>query len=329
MLSLGVLLALGVSMIGCRSRDRRTELRDYPEPRAAPVKAGPEEEAAPPPERRDYQPCKEDPRVVAPATDALRGRLTDAEKQEIGRRALFDLQRMMISSAEWLRLPDGDERTEVARDVLATKLEELGYHVVASTSELWSAPSEGEQSRFGERNDCNLVFLLEGEAKPADKFGDFFCYHSELKGKALNLTTHQEIASKTIRKEGRRALDEAEAAQDALESAAADMATYLTDEVARKWEATSLIRLRLVITDIDHIQEADDVRIGLQQRAGVYYVSLERWDIKSDTAVYEVLCRYDVREFLNGYVDELRNCRVQVQRVERGKVIKADQDLYD
>ena len=325
----GVLLVLGVSMVGCQSRDRRYVEPDYPPPRPPPVKAGAEEAPAPPPAQRDYEPRKEDPHVVKPSTEPLRGRLSDAQKQEIARRALFDLQRMVISSDERIHLSDGVEDTSVARDMLATKLEELTFNVVASTSELWFNPSEGEQDRFRELNNCNLGFFLEGAAELADKFGNFYLYRAKLRGKVLNLTTHQEIASKTIRKDGRRALDEAEAAEDALESAAADLTTYLTDEVARKWEATSLIRLRLIVTDIDHAQEADDVRVGLQRRAGIYYVSLERWDKESDTGVYEVLCRFDVREYLVGYVDELRIGRIQVERVERGRVIKADQDLVD
>ena len=94
-------------------------------------------------------------------------------------------------------------------------------------------------------------------------------------------------------------------------------------------EATSLIRMRLVITDIDHLQEADDLRAGLLNRSGIYYVSLEHWDKESDTAVLEVLCRFDVQEYLPAYVDELRLGRVQVQEIERGKIIKADQDLVD
>lgn len=328
--SLIALLLLGtLSTFGCASRDRRVEQPDYPPPRPPPVKSGPDDTPAPPPKPHETESSNEDPQVVKPATEVLPARLSEAEKQEIGRKALFNLQRMIISSDEGLRLSSGVEHTTAARDVLATRLEELAFRVVASTNEMRYTPSEVEQDRFRAANNCNLAFLLKGEAKPADKFGNFYLYHGELKGKVLNLTTHQEIASKTIRKKGRRALDEFEAARDALESAAADVATYLTDEVTRKWEATSLIKVRLIITDLDHAQEVDDVRIGLQRRSGIYYVSLERWDKQSDTGIFEVLCRYDVREYLVGYVDELRIGRIQVQRVERGRVIKADQDLYD
>jgi hypothetical protein len=255
--------------------------------------------------------------------------LSDAEKQRIGQQALFNLQRMVISSDEVMELSTGPRPTRVAAELLETKLAELGYRVTQTTRGLPFDPSEKEQDQFRHQNDCNLVFLVAGGARAQDHFGNFWSFKSDLRGKVVNLTTHQVIAPKTFRKQGKRAPDEDEAARDALESAAADLARYLTDEVSRNWEPTSLIRVRLICTDLDHAQEVDDVRIGLQQRSGIYYVSLEQWDKRSDRAIFEVLCRFDVQEYLLGYVDELRNARIQVERIERGKVIKADQDLYD
>ena len=68
----------------------------------------------------------------------------------------------------------------------------------------------------------------------------------------------------------------------------------------------------------------DDVRVGLQRRPGVYYVSLEDWDTSRNVARYEVLCRYDVQRFLPTYVDELRAGRVHVLAVkQRGDEIRA------
>jgi len=316
-----LLMLLGLA--GCAHR--RTEPVDYDPPREPPVKPGPEHPPSPPPEP---VPPKPDP-VVKPDPEPLPGRLSDAEKQDIGRRALFDLQRMVISSAEVMELSTGAEPTSVAAELLETKLAELGYRVTQTTRGLPFEPSEEELDALRREGNFNLAFVIAGGARERDRLGDFWSFKSDLRGKVLNLTTHQVIAAKTIRKQGRRAIDEDEAARDALESAAADLATYLTNEVSRKWEATSLIRVRLICTDLDHAREVDDVRIGLQRRPGIYYVSLERWDKRSDRAIFEVLCRYDVREYLLGYVDELRVGRVQVERIERGKIIKADQDLYD
>jgi hypothetical protein len=202
-----------------------------------------------------------------------------------------------------------------------TKLAELGFKVIETTKGLGFAPSEDAQDGFRRQNDCNLALLVKGEAKEADKFGNFWSFESNLKGKVLNLTTHQLIASKTIRKRGERALDEQVAAEDAQRAAAKEMAKYLTDEVVRKWEATSLVRVKMTATRIYNMSQADDLRIGLQRRVGIYYVSLESWDDKIDLAVYEILCRFDVERFLPAYVEELRKGGVEIKRI--GKAIKA------
>ncbi len=327
-LSIAISLGWAVCLVGCRSPDRRYERADHPLPRTGPVKPGPEVEPAPPP--RGIEHANTDPRVVKPANVPLRPRLSVEEKHDVIRTALLDLQRAVVNSDEHMVLPSGDQGSDVVKDRLSTRLEELGFNVLAAAGDLPYTPSGEQLDQFRKANECNLAFLLKGSAKEADRFGSFHIYRGEVKGKVLNLTTHQEIASKTIRRKGRRALDEREAARDALALAAADVATYLTDEVARKWEVTSLVRTRLVITDLDHASRVDDVRVGLQRQAGIYYVSLENWDDQTETAVFEVLSRFDVREYLMAYVDELRIGRIRVERVEQhGQVIRADQDVID
>jgi hypothetical protein len=324
-----MVLVCAFAQAGCASRDRHVEMKDYPPPREGPVQAGPERPPAPP-LRPQPDPVASDPIVVKAAVEPLAGRLSDEEKQEIVHSALLNIQRMVISSDVQLALSGTHEATMVAADLIASKLAELGFRVTQSTSRLEYDPSEHRLDAFRKHNDCNLAIVIEGGAQAGDRFGNFWSFTGELKGKVLNLTTHQVIASTTIRKQGRRALDERGAAQDAIESAAADLATYLTDEMARKVEATSLVRMRMTCTDLDHWQEADDVRIGLQRRPGIYYVSMEHWDKQSDRGVLEVLCRFDVQQFLPSYVDELRKGRIQVVSVEQaGKVIRSDQDLVD
>ena len=106
-------------------------------------------------------PPQRDEHVVKPAIEPLRGRLTDAQKQEIARKALFDLQRMVICSEEHLVVAGDQEATTVARDVLATRLEELLYKVIATTKELPFAPTEAEQDRYRNVNRLQSGFLLE------------------------------------------------------------------------------------------------------------------------------------------------------------------------
>ena len=66
------------------------------------------------------------------------------------------------------------------------------------------------------------------------------------------------------------------------------------------------------------------IRAGLQERLGVYYVSLESWLASTETARYEVLCRFDVKRFLSAYVSELERGKVEVTSMDQqGEKIEA------
>lgn len=321
-----VAVLIGAISCGCASKGHRTETKDAPDKRDEPVKAGPETAPNPPPKDEPRTPPGQDSHTVGRGNERIAGRLSDAEKQEIVQQSLLSLQRLVISSDETIQCGQHKESTTVAAEKLSGKLAELTYNVTQSASHLPFDPSESHLDQFRKQNDCNLAIVLEGGAREGDKFGNFYKFNGDLKGKVLNLTTHQVIASKTVRKQGKRALDEHDAAVDALEAAATDMATYLTDEISRKWEATSLIKMTLVCKDVDHQREADDLRIGLQRRPGVYYASVDSWDRDSEHAVLEVLCRFDVQQFLPTYVDELRQGRIHVESIKRaGKEIRAEQ----
>ena len=262
--------------------------------------------------------------TVTSVSPPLRSRLSDEDKQSIIEASLINLQRMFVNADEKLVLSTGTQESTAARDAMVTKLAELQFDVIQTTETLPFTPSEAEQDAFRRKNDVNLVFLLQAEAAKADKFGNFWSYQGKAQGKVLNLTTRQVVTSKTITKRGRRALDEAEAAEDALAAAAKDLNTYLTDEVVRKWEYTSLVRMILEVNNVDTISQADDLRVGLQRRVGVFYVSLESWDYESQKAVLEVLCRFDVQRFLVAYVEELREGGLKLRWVRSGgEAIKA------
>lgn len=315
------IVAVGMMMTwvaGCSPA--RTSGRDWEVSRPAGVSPGPETPTDRPPEAD--RPARSD--VVSGHGAVLKGRYSDEEKQQAVETALLNLQRCIISTEEALELSGGVEGSTAAKETLTTTLAELGFMVIESTKDLPFSPSEPDQERFRAHNDCNLVFLISGSAKPMDRFGNFHSFESQLTMKVLNLTTHQVLASKTFLKRGKRALDERQAAEDANRAAASELAKYLTDEVVRKWEATSLIRMELVVAHIEEIAQADDIRLGLQRRPGVYYASLDQWDDGTETAFYEVLCRFDVQRHLAAYVDELRRGKVQVKDFRAaGKAIEA------
>ena len=109
-----------------------------------------------------------------------------------------------------------------------------------------------------------------------------------------------------------------------MQAAAGDVVTYLTDEVTRKWEPASLVKMDLVVMNVVSIDAAQLLRARLQERVGVYYVSLEEWTQGTRTARYEVLCRFDVKRFLSAYVSELAGGRMQVRSAtQQGEQIRA------
>jgi hypothetical protein len=267
-----------------------------------------------------------DKTTVRDVTRPLKPTYNDTEKQKIVQESLLNLQRVLVCTDELAVLSTGKTASTVVKESVTDKLAALSFKVIQSSKQLSFSPSEREQDAFRESAKCNLAFVAAAMVKKADKFGKFWSFSGHVRGKVLNLTTHQIIASKNVIKRGKRALGETDAATSALEAASKDLVTYLTDEVVRQWEATSLVRMTLIATNIDNVKIADDLRVGLQKRVGIYYVSLESWDSKSQVAVYDVLCRYDVQRFLASYVDEVRGKdRVKVKSVKQsGKVIKME-----
>jgi len=267
-----------------------------------------------------------DKTTVRDVTPPLKPTYSDTEKQKIVQESRLNLQRVLVCTDELAVLSTGKASSSVVKDSLIGKLAKLGFDVIQSSKHLSFSPSEREQDAFRESAKCNLAFVTVATAQKADKFGNFWSFTGDVRGKVLNLTTHRVIANKRFPKRGKRALKEVDAARSALETASEDLVKYLTDEVVRQWEATSLVRMTLTATNIDNVKIADDLRVGLQMRVGIYYVSLESWDSKSQVAVYDVLCRYDVQRFLASYVDEVRGKdRVKVKSVKQsGKVIKME-----
>lgn len=258
------------------------------------------------------------------ATPSSSGAMTPDKKQAAVLKAWLDLHQTAICGGEALALSAGREQTTVARDALRSALERLGFNILGATSDLAYEANTQEQESFRGDTRCNLVFLLRGSAKKTDKFGDFYVFEAELSGKVVNLTTHQEVASQTLRAKGERLLDEKQAAVSAVTAAANKLTDYLTNEVARKWQATSLVRVALTIANLSRQDKVESLRNELQARSGVYYVSLENWDRQKATARFEVLSRSDAREFLAGYVGGSRGGRITVDCIDReGRVIGA------
>ncbi len=279
------------------------------------IPPGAEHSVAPPPGNKTTRdkPSVHDKKVVTSVGKSLPARMSDTEKQKIINETLMNLMRVMVCGDEITKLSDGKEATSTGREKLTSRLAELVFKVIQSNDQLSFNPSESEQKRFRYLSKCNLVFLLKGQSKQVDKLGNFYKFQCKQKMKVLNLATNQIIVTKTFTGEGKRATNQTDAAENAINEATNKLANHVTDEVIRKWEVASLLKIQLRVTDLKTVGRADDIRVGLQKRVGIYYVSLERWDKSSKIAYYEILCRADVKRFMPAYIDEVCEGHVQVK----------------
>ena len=201
--------------------------------------------------------------------------------------------------------------SDAAKGVLTGKLAELGFKVIQSRSSLDYSPSEAQQDTFRKANDCNLVFLISGDARKMSKLGNFWSFQGAMKGKILNLTTHQVIAETAASKRGQRKLAEDKAAVSALEAAGGQLAADLTEALARKGQAASLVKLELIVTRVKTRAKAEALRTGLVRLDGIYYAAVHRWDETSAAARYELLCPFYLESKIADYVVQIGTGRVK------------------
>jgi len=258
----------------------------------------------------------------------LQPRLTDAQKQAALDRALQSLVRVAVVPDEVVLLADGSDPTAAAREMLTATLSEKGYTVVEARGELGIQSTDEQQDKFRDDNRCNLVFLVSGSSNQKDKFGSFFLFEAHLSVKVLDLAAHEVIASKQSSKAGQRELDEAIAARTAASAAAEELVASLADEIAAREQATSLVRLSLVVASRQPAQQALGLRHELHKRPGIYYVSLENWQEADHTATYEILCRLDIQEQLGSWVEELSDPAIEmIDLKQTGDTIQARQGV--
>jgi hypothetical protein len=251
-------------------------------------------------------------------------KLSPEEKKRVVDQAKLNLLRVAICTEERAELSKGMQPVDAAERVLSEHLSELGFKVIETSQTLPFSADEKQQEEFRQRSDCNLAFLVKGTAKRLDTFGNFHLFAGQLSMKVVNLSTRRILASRTSEARGERLLDEGDAARSALTKTAKDLAEYLTDEIVRKWEATSLVRTQVSVQNLTSLELANDLRWGLSARPGVYYVSFDAWDAEAGTADYDVLIRADALPFIGQYVDDLRLGKLEVKSYTgRGGKIEA------
>jgi len=312
------ILFVGV-LAGCETTQKDPA---YSEPQIGEVdRPGPGETVETPPSATDYPTARsttaegptvarrssdDRPIVRTPDTPDLDARYSDAEKQQMVERALMTIKRIAVVSDETLKLSSGTESTNAGKELIEQRLAELTMNVQHAGRDLPFSPTRSQREAFREATGIELVYLLDLDARRKAKLGKFYSFEAGGKGKVLNLATGQVIANyASVLKRGQRSQDEQQAAESAVRIAAENLATYLTDESIRKWEATSLVKRQLVVRNVKTAAEAVSIRNQLQKAPGVYYVSLESFDEAKPAATYEILARFDAERNLTGYINNV------------------------
>lgn len=251
-------------------------------------------------------------------------RLTSKQKQKAVYDACMNLAKLSLVARETIDVDGESESSSVVEEAIKTRLVELGFSVPASTTTLPLKPSAQEVKQFAEKTGHSLVVLVAAESRKDDTFADAHRYVAKVKGVVLNLRTGQTIATKTFTAKGKRLADKSKAGESAAKKVSASLAAYLTDEVCRKWEEATLVRIALRIRDVNTAGKVQQIRNELQGKRGVYYTSVESWDASNQVAELELLVRLSEKDAVPSWVEALRKDGVDITHLgQQGEAIDA------
>ncbi|MHC5055633.1 MAG: hypothetical protein ACYTKD_13065 [Planctomycetota bacterium] len=246
--------------------------------------------------------------------DATTGtHISDAAEQQLVMRARLD--RMVIGLAAGGTAPAPETLTGVA----TTKLTETGLRVRdLGTVTRYDAPSSDYSTAAG-TDAFDLLIVLWGSARQADKFGNFYSYEARCKGKMIDPVDGSPVASREILRRGKRALSASDAERSSLEAGGEEVVKYLTDELVRKVEHNGYV-MRLVLADVRTSEEVDTIRTYLQSRPGVAEARVVSWSKKGRRARLLVRMHPGTKANLAAYVETVPGIKMEVTDLSKRDV---------
>jgi hypothetical protein len=236
--------------------------------------------------------------------DASNSRGRDAAKQQLVMRARLD--RMVIGLASG----GAGGAAGTLKTVATTKLTEIGLRVLdLGAVRRYDAPSRTYASGRADRYD--LLIVLWGSSKQADKFGEFYSYEARCKGKLIDPIDGSPVAAKEILRRGKRALNTSDAETSSLEAGGSAIIKYLTDEMVRKVEHNGYV-MRLVLTGVKTSEEVDKIRIYLQSRPGVAEARTVSWSKRGQRARLLVRMHPGTKANLAAYAETVPGIAIEV-----------------
>jgi hypothetical protein len=277
-----------------------------------PAHAMPLKDVPPSPDKKDaYQ----EKSVKPPYKSAVQ----NEDKASLIYQAKLDLLRISICSDERVESRDKTYSTDEMLQKVIEYFTDIGFRVVdGSPCPSYSSSAEILNKIASER-DVDMFVLLSVTAKEADKVGDFYSYEANGRGKVAQVSDRELLTTKSALVRGKRALNEQQAAESALNECGEELAKKLSDEIVRKSGRGTLLR-RVRIDGLSKAEDVDYVKIGLLKKPGIQSVTLIGWNKQTERAVFWVRFDASVKGNLAAYLEELGNIRLKVESLEKAGV---------
>jgi len=243
------------------------------------------------------KPDREDTYQEKSVKPPFRPAVPEEDKASLLYHAKLDLLRMLICSDEQVQLSSETYNSDEMLQKAMEHFTDIGFRVIDGSPCPDYSSSGQILSAVANQRDVDMYVLLKAKARFVHEDGGFYSYEADGRGKVAQISDKELLTTKSTLVRGKRALNEQQAAESALEKCGEELAKKLSDEILRKSARGALLR-RISVDGLDRAEYVDYVRLGLQKKLGVQSVTLKSWDKDTGRAILWVRLDASVKENL-------------------------------
>ncbi|MFC1604317.1 hypothetical protein ACFL5F_04740 [Planctomycetota bacterium] len=292
------------ALMGCQRADQRADPVV-----TAPAPAMPAEDVPPAGDRGNTH-------IVTSVKPPSRPAVPDEDKASLMYQAKLDLLRILICSEEQVQLGSEKQDSDALLQTVSEHFTNIGFRVIDGSPCPDYSSTAGALEVIANQRDVDMFVLLRAQSKQVDKFGDFYSFEAEGRGKVAQISDKELLTTTSAFVRGKRALNEQQAAESALQACGQELAGKLSDEILRKSARGALLR-RISIDRLYGTEQVDYVRVGLSKKPGIQSVALKSWDRGTGRAIFWIRLDASVKENLAAYLEEIDNVRLKVERLDK------------
>ncbi|MFA5292136.1 MAG: hypothetical protein WC496_03785 [Phycisphaerae bacterium] len=302
-----LLLFCVVLVTGCQRSNQRTEPVVM-----APASTTPAQDVPPQSERQDAYQVKS----VKPSSEPA---VSNEDKASLMYYAKLDLLRILICSDEQVQSDGETMSTDALLQSATEHFTDLGFRVIDGSPCPDYSSTAATLGAVANQRDVDMYVLIKAKVKQVDKFGDFYSFEADGRGKVAQISDKEVLTVKSALVRGKRALDQQRAAESAMTECGKELAQKLSDEILRKSARGVLLR-RVRIDGLSKAEYVDYVRLGLSKKSGIQSVTLKSWDAESGRAIFWIRLDASVKENLAAYLEEIENIKLKVERLDKAEI---------